>query len=207
MPLLRLRLGLVGVVAVAAASLVACQRQPERAALDIESVRAMLLTGVDEAPPPRRPGLWRETVAPEGRDKRMTMVFEICTDAALEVLLTPFAAASPRWPCESIQSRLQPDGRYAFSMACGKPPQLGILEGDLQSAYTVRYADEGQVGGGPPLMMQLRSERLGDCPRRTAPGHVTLALLGAEPSTISSSREQLVGRGSKVQSGIEERPY
>ena len=154
-------------------ALAGCQRQEAEKAQAPASAAAAV-----EAPPPRNPGLWVQTVDTAG----MTQKAEICLDAATDLKIARFGAQAAGGRCAGNRVTRTPQG-WAFESVCdlgtgGQVTTRGVATGDMASRYVLK-AETTTTGAAAPQMngtrpLTLEAAWQGPCPAGMAPGDMRL---------------------------------
>lgn len=128
------------------------------------------------AAPPRKPGLWSQTIA-TGSARPMTM--KLCIDAATNAKISAFGSQAPA----SRQSTSPIPGGWRFQSVCdmgpgGKMTSSGTATGDFNSAYTVKATTvttgAAHPGGNGTHNMTMTAKWEGACPAGMKGGDMTM---------------------------------
>jgi hypothetical protein len=188
------------VLVLGALALAACSKKPE-AAKSGEAASATASASAPAAPastgpitpPPRKAGLWVQTVTTEGRTQEM----KLCLDAATDKQLSAWGQQVSSDMCEKNVITPAPGG-WHFESVCsgpggGKSTTVGDATGDFGSKYTVKakVTTEGssmpQVNTSMDMTMQAAWQ--GPCPSSMKPGDMAMNMPGMkEPMVINAAQ-------------------
>jgi hypothetical protein len=140
----------IGISAVALLALTACQKKTETAATGAAAPAAATAPQAPAGPlkpPPRKPGLWAQTVSMA----QMTQTTKICLDADTDRKMAWWGSQAAKSTCpeQSITQRL--GGGWDFHSVCkseaGTTVSSGTASGDFNSHYRVDMTST--TTGGP----------------------------------------------------------
>jgi hypothetical protein len=105
--------------------------------------------------PPRKPGLWKQTMVMDGAPTGGGII-QLCVDAASEAKMNIAAQNMPGAKCAPPQFNRAADGTISFTNACdmganGKIQTSGTIKGDFNSGYVATIAST--TSGAPYAAM------------------------------------------------------
>ena len=143
------------------------------------STAAQATGGAAATPPPRKPGLWTQTVS-MGDFNQTT---RLCLDAATDKSMSLWGSQMTKDMCEKNEMSRGLDGSWRFSSVCdmgsgGKSTSTGVATGDFSSKYRVD-AETTTEGASAPQMngarkMTIEATWQGPCPEGFKPGDMEL---------------------------------
>ena len=148
------------------------------------SAVAVAASAADLVAPPRKPGLWKQTiVSTHGGKAAAPMSMSLCIDASVDKQMTVFSQGMGKQVCSS-QSMSKTAGGYKFASVCNMGPagtisSAGTLTGDLNKSY--RMDVKGDVSGSSvaamngPSQTTITSTWSGPCPAGVHPGDMTMS--------------------------------
>jgi hypothetical protein len=190
----------IAISAVALLALAACQKkaQTETAAATGAATAPEASTG-PSTPPPRKPGLWTQTIS----TGQMQQTTRICLDAATEKALAWWGAQAGKQTCAQQSITPQPGGGWTFHSVCASPSggsvaSDGTASGDFGSHYRVEATSTTSGGPMPQAngvhKMTLDATWQGPCPADMKPGDMQL------PGGVKINMAE-VGAGSGIKDG------
>ena len=173
----------IAISTVALLALAACQKKAETAAATGTAAPAAATApeaGAGPAtPPPRKPGLWAQTIS----TGQMQQTTRICLDAATEKQLVWWGAQAGGQTCSQQTVTPHAGGGWDFHSVCASPSEGtvtsdGVESGDFGSHYRVE-ATSTSAGGPMPQAngvhrMTLDAAWQGPCPAGMKPGEMEL---------------------------------
>jgi hypothetical protein len=148
------------------------------------SAVAVAASAADFAAPPRKPGLWKQTIATtHGGKASPPMSMSLCIDASVDKQMTVFSQGMGKQVCSS-QSMSRTATGFKFASVCsmgaaGTISSEGALTGDLNKSYKMDV--KGNVSGAAmaamngPSQTTITSTWSGPCPATMHPGDMTMA--------------------------------
>lgn len=130
-------------------------------------------------PPPRKPGLWTQTVSMGDFNQTTRLCLDETTDKAMSI----WGAQMSKDMCEKNEMTRGLDGSWRFTSVCdmgsgGKSTTSGLASGDFNTKYKVE-AETTTEGASAPQMngarkMVLEATWQGPCPEGFKPGDMEL---------------------------------
>jgi hypothetical protein len=131
------------------------------------------------APPPRKPGLWRQTVSSD----KTSQTTRICLDASVDKVMNWWGAQADKSACSENTITPRAGGGWDFRAVCetgpgGRTVSTGQASGDFGSRYTVDMTSV-TTGAPAPLANGTRKIKIdaawqGPCPPDMKPGDMAL---------------------------------
>ncbi|MDB5435927.1 MAG: hypothetical protein JWR47_2184 [Phenylobacterium sp.] len=175
----------IAISAVALLALMACQKKTTTETAAATGTAAPAVATAPEVstgpstPPPRKPGLWAQTISTAG----MQQTTKLCLDAATEKKLAWSGAQTGKQTCAQQTITPSAGGGWAFHSVCASPSggtvtSDGMASGDFGSHYKVE-ATSTTTGGPMPQAngvhkMSLDAAWQGPCPADMKPGDMQL---------------------------------
>jgi predicted small lipoprotein YifL len=131
------------------------------------------------APPPRKPGLWRQTVSSD----KTSQTTRICLDASVDKVMNWWGARAGKSACTENTITQRAGGGWDFHAVCetgpgGRTVSTGQASGDFSAHYTVDMTSV-TTGAPAPLANGTRKIKIdaawqGPCPADMKPGDMAL---------------------------------
>jgi hypothetical protein len=142
------------------------------------------LAGAAELPP-RKAGLWEQTMTFEGRSKLPPRTMQLCVDAKTDKMLNDKFSGASGDACSKRDVKTSGDTITVDSVCnfgAGTTTSHTVVTGSFERAYTMRITSTRQGGPQTPgttpgqaTQMTLEAKWLGACKPDQKPGDVTMA--------------------------------
>jgi hypothetical protein len=172
----------IGISAAALLTLAACQKKPETAATGTAAPATATAPAVSAGPltpPPRKPGLWTQTVSMA----QMQQTTKLCLDAATDKQMAWWGSQAAKSTCPEQTITQHLGGGWDFHSVCksaagGTTTSSGTATGDFGSHYKVE-ATSTTTGGPMPQAngehkMSIEATWQGPCPADMKPGDMEM---------------------------------
>lgn len=169
----------IGIAAVALLALAACQKKTESAATGKAAPATASAPASPMTPPPRKAGLWEQTVSTAG----MTQLTKLCLDEATDKQMAWWGSQAAKSNCEQQVITPRPGGGWDFRSVCKSPDgavitSSGAATGDFNSRYKVDVASTTTGGSMPQAngehKIAIEATWKGPCPAGMKPGDMEL---------------------------------
>jgi hypothetical protein len=148
------------------------------------------------APPPRKPGLWQQTVSSD----KTNQTTKICLDARVDQVMSWWGAQAGKSACSENTITPRAGGGWDFKAVCetgpgGRVVSTGQATGDFGSHYTV---DMTSITTGAPVALANGTRKIkidatwqGPCPADMKPGDMAL------PGGVKINLLEVMGKAGK----------
>ena len=169
----------IGISAVALLALAACQKKTETAATGTAAPAVASAPSGPMTPPPRKPGLWTQTVT----TAEMKQSTKICLDASTEQKMKLWGAQAGKSDCSQQSMTPHLGGGWDFHSVCnmgqsGTVTSDGTARGDFNSHYTVEVNASATGSAMPqangPRKITIDATWDGPCPPDMKPGDMEM---------------------------------
>lgn len=192
----------VAVLGVSLLALAACSKKEEKvAAADGEGTTAAATApGGPAVMPQRKPGLWSHSMTADG----VTQQTKLCLDADTDAKMSVWGQAVSKEMCAKNTFTRTPTG-YAFESECdmggmGHSSGKGTVEGDFNSAYTVRMTSTTTGASIPSAnttsQMVLTARWEGACPAGMKGGDMKMTLPNGQEMTLNMEKMGAMAGGA-----------
>jgi hypothetical protein len=170
----------IGIAAVALLALAGCQKKPETAATGTATTAtAPAAPAGPLTPPPRKPGLWTQTVSTAD----MQQTTKLCLDEATDKQMAWWGSQAAKTTCPDQTITQHMGGGWDFHSVCksaagGTTTSSGTATGDFGSHYKVE-ATSTTTGGPMPEAngehkIAIEATWQGPCPAGMRPGDMEM---------------------------------
>jgi hypothetical protein len=173
----------IGISAMALLALAACQKKAETATATGTAAPAVATAPEASAgpmtPPPRKPGLWAQTVSMA----QMTQTTKLCLDTASDKQMAWWGSQAAKSTCEEQSITPHAGGGWDFRSVCRSPAggtttSAGTATGDFSSHYRVDVTSTTTGGPMPQAngehKIAIEASWQGPCPADMKPGDMEM---------------------------------